>query len=182
MEKPLIKFVAFPRGINVGGHNKLKMDDLRQAFESWGFQNVKFQGASGNIVFEFQDTDPAVLAATVAKRIYETFGMDVSVVVRALDQIKDMLDKNPFDGIAATKQTRLYVTFLPEPHQSSLKVPYESPDKAFSILSVAEREVYSVLTVTPQSGTVKAMGILEKEFGKNITTRNWNTIAKIAKM
>ena len=178
----MVKYVAFPRGINVGGHNKLKMEDLRQGFASWGFQNVKTLLASGNIIFEAQDNDPDVLAATVGKRIHETFGMDVSIIVRTLNQINDMLDKNPFNGITITKQTRLYVTFLPERHQSSLKIPYESPEKDFKILSATDFEVYSVLTLNPQTGTIKAMGILEKEFGKNITTRNWNTVTKIALM
>lgn len=181
-ERPITKYVAFPRGINVGGHNKIKMEDLRQGFTSWGFRNVKTLLASGNIVFEIQDSNVDVLATDIGKRIYETFGMDISVIVRSLDQIKDLLDKNPFDGIPVTKQTRLYVTFLPERHQSKLKIPYEALEKDFNIVSVTEFEVFSVLTVTPQSGTVKSMGILEKEFGKNITTRNWNTITKIAQM
>ncbi len=182
VKSPMAKYVAFPRGINVGGHNKLNMEDLRQAFASWGFQNVKTLLASGNVVFEAQDTDPDILAATVGKRIDETFQIKVSVIVRTLEQIKGLLDMNPFDGITVTKQTRLYVTFLPERHRSTLKFPYESPEKDFKILSAEDREVYSVLTLNPQSGSIKAMSILEKEFGKNITTRNWNTITKIALM
>ena len=178
----MAKYVAFPRGINVGGHNKIKMADLRQGFASWGFQNVKTLLASGNIIFEAQDTDPDVLASTIGKRIDETFRIDVSVIVRTLDQIKSLLDENPFDGVTITKQTRLYVTFLSEPHQSRLKIPYESLEKDFKILRATDCEVYSVLTLTPQSGTIKAMGILEKEFGENITTRNWNTVTKIALM
>jgi uncharacterized protein (DUF1697 family) len=49
-------------------------------------------------------------------------------------------------------------------------------------LRVSEREVCSVLTLSPNSGTTKAMDILEKEFGKNVTTRNWNTVIKIAQL
>ncbi len=182
VKSPMAKYVAFPRGINVGGHNKLKMEDLRRGFASWGFQNVKTLLASGNIIFEAQDSDPNVLAEIVGRRIAETFGMDVSVIVRTLNQIKRILDTNPFDGVTITKQTRLYVSFLPGRHQSKLKFPYESLEKDFKILSAMEREVYSVLTLNPQSGSIKAMGILEKEFGRNITTRNWNTITKIAHM
>lgn len=178
----MARYVAFLRGINVGGHNKLKMEDLRQAFMSWGFQSVKTLLASGNVIFDAQDIDADVIAATVTKGIYEAFGLDISVIVRTLDQIEGLVDQKPFNEITVTKQTRLYVTFLSDNSQSVLKVPYDSPEKDFKILIVFAGEVCSVLTLTPQGGTTEAMNILEKEFGKNITTRNWNTITKIALM
>jgi uncharacterized protein (DUF1697 family) len=86
---------------------------------------------------------------------------------------------SPFEDVTVTSQTRLYVTFLSEKPASNLEIPYESPEKDFRILSVSDSEVCSVLTLTPNRGTTKAMDILEKEFGKNITTRNWNTVQKI---
>lgn len=178
----MLSYVAFLRGINVGGHNKLKMADLRQAFTLWGFQNPTTLLASGNVIFDAQDTDPVALAATVRKGINETFGMEVSVIVRTLDQIKGLVDQDPFSEITVTNQTRLYVTFLPESHQSSMKVPDEPPEQDFKILSVSAGEVCSVLTLTPQSRTIKAMDLLEQAFGINITTRNWNTIIKITKI
>ena len=46
------RYIAFLRAINVGGHNTVKMDFLRQLFESLGFSNVETFIASGNIVFE----------------------------------------------------------------------------------------------------------------------------------
>jgi hypothetical protein len=68
---------------------------------------------------------------------------------------------------------------LSEKPKSSIRIPYESPEKDFKILSVHDGAVLSVVTLTPKRGTTEAMSILEKEFGKSITTRNWNTIAKI---
>ena len=128
------------------GPDQLQITDAEgRGFASWGFQNVKTLLAAGNIIFEAHDSDPNVIGEIVRKRIAETFGMDVSIIVRTLNQINDMLDKNPFNGITITKQTRLYVTFLPERHQSSLKIPYESPEKDFKILSATDFEVYSVL-------------------------------------
>jgi uncharacterized protein (DUF1697 family) len=75
----------------------------------------------------------------------------------------------------------LYVTFLTEKHQSSLKIPYESPDKNLKIIRATASEVCSVVTLSPNTGTVDLMSFLEKEFGRKITTRNWNTIGKILK-
>lgn len=176
----MASYVAFLRGINVGGHHRLKMADLRREFAAWGFQNVKTVLASGNVLFDARDTEPAALAATVRKGINETFGMDVSVVVRTLDQIKALVDQNPFNGITVTPETRRYVTLLADNDQISMNVPLESPQRDFRILRVSAGEVFSVLTLTPRSGTVNSMDLLEKEFGRNITTRNWNTITRIA--
>lgn len=92
------------------------------------------------------------------------------------------MDQNPFIEITVTNQTRLYVTFLSWNCQSSLKVADESLGSDFKIISASAGEVCSVVTLTPQSGTIKTMDLLEKEFGRNITTRNWNTVTRMAKM
>ena len=95
-----------------------------------------------------------------------------------LQQAKD-LSGHPFKKIKTTPQTRLYITFLSDKTSSKLKIPYESPEKDFSILSVTKNEVISVLTLSANRSTTDVMKILEKEFGKKITTRNWNTVVKI---
>lgn len=91
-----------------------------------------------------------------------------------------MIDTNPFKNISVTPETRLYVTFLLGKPKHNLQIPYESHEKDFKILSVSNGEVISVLTLSPKRRTPEAMTIIEKEFGKNVTTRNWNTVVKIA--
>lgn len=53
----MAEYVAFLRGINVGGNNKIGMDELRQAFMSWGFAGVKTVLVSGNVIFETKKAD-----------------------------------------------------------------------------------------------------------------------------
>jgi uncharacterized protein (DUF1697 family) len=178
----MVEYVALLRGINVGGHKKVNMEDLRQAFTSWGFQSVKTVLATGNVVFESPVTDPDTLASTIEDKIKAIFGLDVSVILRRSQEIQELVNASPFEGITVTPQTRLYVTFLSEKPNSHLEIPYGSPEKDFRILRVSEREVCSVLTLSPNSRSTKAMDILEKEFGKNVTTRNWNTVIKIAQL
>jgi uncharacterized protein (DUF1697 family) len=96
-------------------------------------------------------------------------------------EIQELADSNPFKKITVTPQMRLYVTFLSEKPKSSLKIPYESPEKDFKIVRVSNNEVCSVLTLSPNTGTVDAMSVLEKEFGRKVTTRNWNTVIKLLK-
>jgi hypothetical protein len=70
---------------------------------------------------------------------------------------------------------------LSEKPTSKLKIPYQSPEKDFCILLVTKGEVCSVLTINPTMKSTEAMNILEKEYGKNVTTRNWNTVEKLSK-
>lgn len=179
LTNPTKGYVAFLRGINVGGNNMVKMETLKTAFESMGFQQVKTILASGNVLFETATTDNDTLSKRIGDTLEKTVGFAISVIVHSIEEIEHLADTDPFRGIAVTPQTRLYVTFLSEKPKSTLKIPYLSPEKDFNILQVSDSEVCSVLTVSKERGTVDAMKILEKEFGRNITTRNWNTIRKI---
>jgi uncharacterized protein (DUF1697 family) len=58
----MVRYAAFLRGINVGGHRKIKMETLRQQFESLELQNVKTLLNSGNVLFETPEADPSALA------------------------------------------------------------------------------------------------------------------------
>ena len=177
----MIKYAAFLRGINVGGHKIIKMEELKRAFESLGFKDVKTLLASGNVIFTAPSASESALVNKIEKKLEAVFGREIGVLVRKVDELQRLADAEPFAGIKVTPQTRLYVTFLSEKSKSSLKIPYESPDKNFRITRVTGSEVCSVLTLSPDSRTIDLMSIVGKEFGSNITTRNWNTIDKILK-
>jgi len=172
------KYVAFLRGINVGGNKKVPMSDLKIFFESLGFKNIKTLLNSGNVVFEGEKAD----AETLEKELEKKFGFQISVILRTVDKIGKLINSKPFDGVKLTPETRLYVTFLKDKPAGKLKIPYESPEKNFKILHVTEGEVLSILTLSLKLGTTEAMGILEKEFGNKITTRNWYTVEKLTKI
>jgi uncharacterized protein (DUF1697 family) len=171
--------IALLRGINIGSHKRIKMADLHQAFKSWGFTNIRTVLATGNVLFEAASTDAAALQQNIEEKLAERFGFDVPVIIRTLEEIRALADADPFQGIEVTPDTRLYITFLSEKPSSNLPIPYESPDKSYRILAVSDHEVCSVLRLTDEIRTTDAMNILEKEFGKNITTRNWNTVLKL---
>jgi uncharacterized protein (DUF1697 family) len=173
------KYVAFLRGINLG-KRRVKNDQLSQIFGSLGFEDVKVLIASGNVVFSTDERDEAKLTKTVELGLEAALGFTVDTMLRRSSEIQEMLARDPFKGIEVTKQTRRYVTLLAEKTASTLKLPYASDNGNFRILSRHDREVYSVLTVADGGRTVDLMAILEKEYGKRATTRNWNTIVKVA--
>ena len=173
-------YAAFLRGINVGGHKLVSMKRLSQAFESLGFKNVRTLLASGNVLFDAPPRNRAGLVRKIEARLEQTFGHEISVIVRTLDELRVVVDSTPFKGIRVTPRTRLFVTFLSEKPRTSLKIPYTSPDKSFRILRLTKSEVCSVLTLGKQwAKNLRQMDILEKEFGRKITTRSWSTVVRV---
>jgi uncharacterized protein (DUF1697 family) len=173
----MVKYAAFLRGINVGGNKIVPMAKLKQAFEKEGFRNVATLLASGNIVFEGEEKK----LAGIPSMLEGAFGFPIDTIVVPLESVQKMVKPEPFDGIKITPNIRLYVTFLKEKPATKMKLPYVSQDKSFSILKIESNAIFSVLDVD-KKGTVDAMAILETEFGKGITTRNWNTVQKVAAM
>ena len=152
------------------------MADLRAAFEKWGFTNIKTLLASGNVVF--QGSEKAT--KEIESHLEKTFGFEISTIIIPFKNIEKIVANDPFKDIEVTKNIRLYVTFLKDKPSSKLTIPYTSDDQSFTILKKMEGAIFSVLDVD-KKGTVDAMKILEEEFGKNITTRNYNTVLKISK-
>lgn len=115
----------------------------------------------------------------IEETLEKTFGFEVPVLIRSVQEIQKLVDSDPFKGITVTDQTRLYVTFLSEKLEDTLKIPYESAEKDFKILSVSNSEICSVLVMSSNRNSTDLMNIIEKEYGKEVTTRNWNTVTKI---
>jgi uncharacterized protein (DUF1697 family) len=175
------RYVAFLRGINVGGRRSVKMDDLSAACTVLGFTEVKTLIASGNVLFTAAEQSETAVTKTIEDGLEQAFGFRIHTMIRTLAAVLALIGSDPFAGIEVRKETRLYVTLLPTPSNSTLTVPYVSMGGDYRILSRTDREVFSVLTLNPDRKTVDAMSILEKEYGKNVTTRNWNTILKLPK-
>lgn len=173
----MAKYVAFLRGVNVGGVI-VKMDRLKKSFEALAFTEVKTLLASGNVLFTAPSTSESTLVNKIEKKLAADFGREIGVLVRKIEELQRLAAADPFAEIKITPQTRLFVTFLSEKNKSSLKIPYETPDKNCRIIRANDREVCSVLT---SYRTVDLMSMLEKEYGRKVTTRNWNTIEKILK-
>lgn len=173
-------FVAFLRGINVGGHHKVPMAQLRGCMEAKGYRNVKTLLNSGNVIFDGMSAEEEQSLASKLERLFEqTFGFPVPVLVRKAEDIFTLIHSSPFEGIEVTKDTRLYVSFAKESLKQPVSLPWVSDNSAYRILQENGGIIYSMLDLSV-TNTVKGMETLEKFYGKNITTRNWNTLLKIA--
>lgn len=171
------RYIALLRGINVGGHHKVPMQDLRRELSMINLTNIVTILNSGNVVFDSDEDD---LENKISTHLEMVFGFQISTLVRESEVISEMIEDNPFKGIEPAKEIRLYASFLKEEVDSGLTLPRQSPDGSFRIIASKRKTVFSVLDLS-RSKTAKAMNTLEKIYGKNITTRNWNTIERIAK-
>lgn len=175
-----MRYVVLLRGINVGGKT-VKMETLKMILEEMGFSHVKTLLNSGNVILETKQTSLEHLRQSIEEKLEQTFGFTIHVIIRTMDDIQKLVKADPFKGIVVDKDTRLYVTFVSDSTSSTLQIPYESDEKDVQILKMLDQVVCSVITLSTQKNTTDLMRIIEKEFGKNVTTRNWNTVLKIEK-
>lgn len=79
-------YIALLRGINVGGNKIIKMQELKAMFEALKYEHVRTYIQSGNVVFESEGASASGLAGTISQRIQETFGFEVPVIIRSLEE------------------------------------------------------------------------------------------------
>ncbi|MBT8292276.1 MAG: DUF1697 domain-containing protein, partial [Eudoraea sp.] len=106
------KYVAFLRGINVGGHHKVPMSLLREEMEKLDFKSVVTLLNSGNILFDAVSDDLENLEKRVSEHLETVFGFPIPTIICRSETIYSLLEKNLFKDIAVTKDIRLYVSFL----------------------------------------------------------------------
>ncbi len=174
------RHVVFLRGINVGGHHKVPMEELRKVLEGMKFENVTTLLNSGNIILDTIADGLADLEDKIAEKLENTFGFQIPIIIRKSEVIEQLINKAPFKDITLTKDIRLYVSFLKKNASTVLELPWISPDNSFRIIEKTDNTVLSVLDLAV-SKTPKAMKALEDYYGSELTTRNWNTIERISK-
>lgn len=177
----MLTLIGFLRGINVGGHHKVPMPVLIHKLTAFGLNNVRTLLNTGNIVFESKQSEIQYLESQLESFLSEVFDFSIPVILRNRRQIIDLVESEPFRNLIVDKDIRLYASFLKNTPDIKFQVPYYSADKSYRIISIEKNTILSVLDLKT-TNTSKGMDDLEKLFGKNITTRNWNTIKKIAKI
>lgn len=171
-------WVILLRGINVGGV-KVPMADLKKMLEGLGMTNVKTLIASGNVVLESEIADPVEVKRVVEAALAETFGRKLTVFIRTMTSIQALVDADPFGDVVVPQNQRLNVTFVGDAPKGRLDLPWKAEDGSAVIFALDEGALLSAHDAD-RAGTLDFMEIIGKTYGKDITTRNWNTVQKIA--
>ncbi len=174
-------YIAMLRGINVGGHKRIKMDKLRASFEALGFEQVKTYIQSGNVVFEAGRLSTVVLSKKIEERILRDFGFSASVISRSSDEMATTIARNPFLNQRGIDHERLHVMFLSEaPAPAALKklaALTAAPDQ----FRCFDKEIYFYLP-NGVSGSVLMKSPVDRILGVVTTTRNWRTVNQLSQM
>jgi uncharacterized protein (DUF1697 family) len=170
--------ISLLRGINVGGHHKIKMEALRTLYGSLGLLGAQTYLQSGNVIFKTERRDLVLLAKQIENGIERGFGFRVDVIVRTSSDLRDAIARNPFAKRAGIDPSRLLVTFLASDPSA------EARDKLLKIklhpeeLRIAGRELYTYFPNGMARPTV-SWAAIEKMLKTSGTGRNWNTVRKL---
>ena len=153
-----------------------KMPELKSCFEAGGFEDVCTLLSSGNIVFNARSSSLATLERRAEKAMQSELGHCFDTIVRSAEFLQNFIESDPFAGFGLEPTAKRVVTFLRSPVESKLKLPIERDGAR--ILKFTGSEVLAAYVPGPKGPVF--MGLIERNFGKNVTTRTLDTVRKCA--
>jgi uncharacterized protein (DUF1697 family) len=174
------RYVALLRGINVGGRNLIKMDQLSKVFASSGFKNVRTLIASGNVSFDAPQGEPQALARKIERKLQKKYAREFTVVVRTIEDLKTLVKRNPFKQAKTSKDAMLFVTFLSSTPSEAPKLLSGSEKERLEVVSVRDGVIFMVARRKKNGWFTFPNDYVEKVLGVSATTRNWTTVQKLA--
>ena len=168
------RYAAFLRGVSP---MNARMPELKQAFEAAGFTQVKTVLSSGNLVFDGRRASDATLERAAEAAMEKRLGQAFLTIVRSVEALREILANDPYRDFGVSPPAKRIVTFLRQSPGARLELPIEQDGAR--LLTLIGREVYSAYLPTPKGPVF--MTLIERAFGKQVTTRTWDTIAKVAR-
>jgi uncharacterized protein (DUF1697 family) len=170
--------ISMLRGVNVGGHNKIKMDALRALYESLKLRDARTYVQSGNVIFRTEERDLLALTKRVRNGIERRFGFRPDVIIRTPSELRDVIARNPFARRRGIDPSKLLVTFLasdpgPEARDRMLRIKTDPEE-----LRIDGRELY-IYFPNGMARPKLSWAVIEKTLKTSGTGRNWNTVTKL---
>ena len=172
-------YITLLRGINVGGHNKLPMKELRTLLTNLGLQNVQTYIASGNVVFQAEVRDTAELATKISAAINGQFGFEPRILILTEEEMVAAVQANPYPEAEPEPKT-LHLYFLaddPKTPNLDALTTLRKENERFQLIG---RVFY--LHAPDGIGRSKIAEKAERHLGVPTTARNWRTVSKILTM
>ena len=170
----MARYAAFLRGVSP---TNAKMPELKKAFEAAGFTDVRTVLSSGNVVFTARKTSDASLQRIAEEAMRDRLGQAFLTIVRPIDALAALLATDPYRPFRVGPTAKRIVTFLREEPPSPIDLPVEL--HGARLLAVHGKELFSAYVASPKGPVF--MTLIERTFGKELTTRTWDTVAKVAR-
>jgi uncharacterized protein (DUF1697 family) len=170
-----VALVVFLRGVNVGGHRTFRPTQLAEALKHLGAVNI---GAAGTLVLR-QPVTQAQARAEVARNL--PFVAEI-VVCQGRD-ITSLVSKDPFEGRSVQGGIVRFVSVLSQRPRLTPSTPMRFPSSGRWLMQIlARRNRFVIGLYRRHMKVIGFLGALDRLYGVSVTTRNWNTIAAIAKV
>lgn len=176
----MARFVALLRSVNVAGHGRLAMNELRASIEGLGYKDVSTYIQTGNVLFSAAPRSDTAVAGAIEARLSEDFGDAPAVIVRTVAELARIGRSSPY-AKAGADPGRHHVTFLATAPTKKALAALDLPPSGRDELVVDGREVY-VFTPDGYGGSKYTGTFLERRLGVVSTTRNWNTVSKLCEL
>ena len=170
----MARFVAFLRGVSP---MNLSMANLKRCLESAGFTDVKTVLSSGNAAFTASSTAASSVTKAIETAMAKVLGKTFHTIVRRQDELVSLVEADPFASFRVPAGAKRVVTFSRAPLKPQQALPV-AEDTA-RILTANGCEAFTVYIPSPQGPVF--MKLIEGTFGKDVTTRTWDTVKKCAK-
>jgi uncharacterized protein (DUF1697 family) len=173
--------LALLRGINVSGHNMMKMEALKTMLENIGFTNVRTYLQSGNVFVDIEEESASKVGFMIKQEIFKVFGHEVPTIVITKEDLELCFKNSPYLKEKDIDTKKLYVAFvsteLKKENINDLKISQFKPDEA----SIDGNRIFIKYAVG--AGKTRLEGkYIEKKLNVLVTMRNWNTVTNLLKM
>lgn len=173
--------ISMLRAVNVGGHNKIKMEELRALYQSLKFRDPQTYVQSGNVVFATDERDLLVVADRIQKGIERKFGFRPGVILRTAADLRQVIAKNPFAKRRGIEPASLLVSFIAaDPGREARELVRKikcHPEE----LHITAREIY-VYFPNGMARPTLSWPAVERTLKIPCTGRNWNSVTKLLEM
>ncbi len=169
------------RAVNVGGHNKIKMDALRALYETLKLRDAQTYVQSGNVIFRSEERDISRLTKRIEDGMQRKFGFRPDVILRTAAEMREVVARNPFAKRRGIEPGKLLVTFLASDPGEEAREKVRQMKCDPEELRIEGRELY--IYFPKGQGRSKLSGAaLEKALKTPATGRNWNSVTKMLEM
>ncbi len=173
------KYICLLRGINVGGRNRLKMEDLRNFLNRIGLKQVQTYIQSGNAVFSSEQSE-AELEKEIKAGISNAFDLEIQVFVRSPQHFRKVLEACPLDH-KTIPENRLMITFFSKTPDSELIHKILEGDYGRDVIHFKSDTSY-FYSPDGYGRSKLSNNFLESKLKVSATTRNWKTVEKLLSM
>ncbi len=177
----LNRYLALFRGINVGGKNTIKMNDLKSSFEEMGFINVTTYIQSGNVLFDSNETNQLQLTQQVEKKLSERYNYNSKVVLLTKQALIQIVNAAPQGFGDYPDAFRYDVIFIKQPLTAKEAIMRIKTKEGVDFVTAGEGVLY-FSRLSSQSSQSQMTKMIGTAIYKEMTIRNWNTTTKLCEL